>query len=107
MEEITLKLKDSLGIDLIARLATPSNIRLGEEIFRSGGVEIISHDDNRLTAKVSGGQTRRTEFEGSEDGINWKCSCLGKRTTVFCKHCIALAMAIVEMDISSMGHPAE
>lgn len=89
-----MKLKDSLGPDMITRLATPSNIRLGEEIFRSGGVEIITYDDNKSTAIVSGGQTRRTEIEGTDDMIRWKCSCLGKRTHIFCKHCVALAMAV-------------
>jgi uncharacterized Zn finger protein len=98
MEETTLKLKDSLGIGFITRLATPSNIRLGEEIFKSGGVEILSADDNRAEAKVSGGQTRRTMIVISEDGLNWKCSCLGKPTTVFCKHCVALAMAVERTD---------
>ncbi|ETA81824.1 hypothetical protein [Youngiibacter fragilis] len=65
-----MKLKDSLGTDLVARLATPSNIRLGEGIFKSGGVDILFWDDNKATAKVSGGQTRRTEIETSDDGLN-------------------------------------
>lgn len=107
MEEIALKLKDSLGPDMITRLATPSNIRLGEGIFRSGGVDILSLDDNKATAIVSGGQTRRTEIVGTEDMIRWKCSCLGKRTTVFCKHCVALAMAIAKTVISSTDTPVE
>ncbi|MBP1919835.1 SWIM zinc finger family protein [Youngiibacter multivorans] len=102
-----MKLKDSLGNDLISRLATPSNIRLGEEIFKSGGVEILSCDDNKATAKVSGGQTKMTEIEGTEDMTMWKCSCLGKRTTIFCKHCVALAIAFVETDISSTDPPVE
>ncbi len=94
-----MKLKDLLGKDILSELATPSNLKLGEEIFKSGRVEVLSLDESITAAKVSGGQKRRTEIQAEDDGLKWKCSCLGKRSHIFCKHCVALAMTIKEMNI--------
>lgn len=96
-----MNLKDLLGREILSELAMPSNLRLGEEIFKSGGVELLSLDENHAAAKVSGGQRRRTEIEAKDDELKWKCSCLGKSSQVFCKHCVALAMAIEEISIVS------
>jgi len=103
-----MKLNDLLGKYILSELATPSNFRLGEEIFKSGKVEVLSLDESHAEAKVSGGQKRRTEIEAEDDVLKWKCSCLGKRSHIFCKHCVALAMTIIEINIvHSNGHLLE
>lgn len=89
-----MKMKELLEKGLLLELATPSNLRLGEEIFKSGGVELLFLDENHAIARVTGGQKRTTELEAEDDKIAWKCSCLGKSSHIFCKHCVALAMAI-------------
>lgn len=103
-----MKLKDLLGNDILKELATPSNLRLGEDIFKTGGVKLMLLDEKHAIAKVSGGQNRKTELEAEDDRLTWKCSCLGKRSYVFCKHCVALVMAIEANTIdSTAGLPIE
>ena len=49
------------------KLSTPSNFRLGKEIFDKGEIEIIE----------------------------WKCSC-GRTQKKFCKHAVALGLEITK-----------
>jgi DNA polymerase len=81
----------------VTGLAMPSNLRLGRELFQGNCVEISESAPALAVAQVTGGQRRRVEFIVTEKGLEWTCTCLGKRREVFCKHCVALALAL--------GHP--
>jgi uncharacterized Zn finger protein len=79
----------------LRRLATPSNLRLGEEIARQGGVELLEFGPSKVTAKVGGGQRRSVELDATPQGLAWKCTC-ATRPDLFCKHCVALAIVAWE-----------
>ena len=74
-------------------LATPANIRLGEEIAKDGGVEFIAQEHALVVARVQpkDGQRRTVELRSMNDGLAWKCTCT--RQKLFCKHCVATAIA--------------
>jgi uncharacterized Zn finger protein len=63
-EAIIMKLNDLLGKDILSELATPSNLKLGEEIFKSGRVEVLSLDESHAAAKVSGEQKYKQKMMG-------------------------------------------
>lgn len=97
------KLVDLINEEVIEHLALPSNLRYGKAIHSRGGVEIISKEDTSVEAWVGGldgnsleggGQRRRTKLSSTAKGLSWHCAGNPKNHDIFCKHCVALAMAI-------------
>ena len=76
-------------------LATPATLRLGREIAAAGAVELLEFGPLRVRGKVGGprtnSQTRTTELLSVGGKLEWSCSC-SSDTTLFCKHCVALAV---------------
>lgn len=92
-----------LGPNVIERLALPSNIRYGTAIVTRGGVEFISRDSTAVEAWVGGldgtvaegaGQRRRTTLRLGPEGLEWHCAGNPTNHQIFCKHCVALALAL-------------
>jgi uncharacterized Zn finger protein len=94
-----------VGGDAIARLALPSNLRYGRAIYRRGGVHFT--DVNRLkvegwvgdlqgSVSEGGSQRRRVKLVSTPRGLGWRCTGNPKNHQVFCKHCVALALATLE-----------
>ncbi len=83
-----------LGREAIRSQATPSNMRLGEQIFEEGGVELVETDSTRVVARVrpKGGVRRTVELRSTGDGLTCRCTCT--RNALFCKHCVAAALAV-------------
>ncbi len=73
--------------------ATPSNERLGRELFEAGEVEFLARDGSGITARVGGGTKRTVEFERNGETLSWRCNCR-KAQTHFCKHAVAVAFAL-------------
>lgn len=89
-----------------AELATPSNLRYGTAIHARGGVEFIERTPTHVEAWVGGldgsvveggSQRRRTEFFATDNGLKWHCAGNPKDHDIFCKHCVALALALLEL----------
>lgn len=87
---------DYVSPEALRSLATPSNLRLGAEIARSDGVELVEFSPLLVIARVQpkGGQRRRVELRSAEKGLTWKCTCT--RSGLFCKHCVAAAIVTSE-----------
>lgn len=96
-------LTDYLSPQQIEALALPANLRYGRTIFDRGGVEFISLDQARVEGWAGGlsgcsadggGQRRRVELVVTTEGLTWHCTGNPKHHQIFCKHCVALALAI-------------
>ncbi len=96
--------RSRLSADVIRELALPSNLRYGTAIFERGGVEFISVAAAEVAAWVGGlkgsvaeggSQRRRTRLFITPDGLGWHCAGNPKKHQIFCKHCVALALAIL------------
>jgi uncharacterized Zn finger protein len=97
------KVAQLLSHEAIEELATPSNLRYGTAIYKRGGVEIIKRSADKVEAWVGGldgsvreggGARRRTQLFATKKGLKWHCAGNPKKHQVFCKHCVALALAI-------------
>jgi len=90
--------------DVIQSLALPSNLRYGTAIYERGAVKIIETTPEKVEAWVGGldgtinegaGSRRRVQFFSAPEGLKWHCAGNPKNHQIFCKHCVALALAIV------------
>jgi hypothetical protein len=72
-------------------------------MYKRGGVEFISFTAAKVTGWVGGldgsvaeggGQRRHARLSSTVKGLAWHCAGNPKDHQIFCKHCVALAMAI-------------
>ena len=107
MSKLQKSLKKLLSLKLIEQLAIPSNLKYGRAIYKRGGVELIDHSSKEIEAWVGGlngsvteggSQRRRTKlFTTPKAGLGWHCAGNPKNHQIFCKHCVALALAALDL----------
>ena len=85
-------------------LAIPSNVAYGTQIYRRGAVEFIVHEPHRVEAwagglegevREGGGSRRRVTLSSTAEGLEWHCAGNPKDHDIFCKHCVAVGLAIL------------
>jgi uncharacterized Zn finger protein len=98
-----MSLAAALAPVAIKDLAIPSNFRYGEAIYRRGAVEIIDRTENSVeawaggldgTVAEGGGSRRRVTLALAEGKLTWHCTGNPKHHQIFCKHCVAVALAL-------------
>ena len=94
--------------DFITLASIPSNVSYGSVIFERNAVEILSDDEDILqawvgglsgAAKEGGGFRRKVTFQLEDGVLGTHCMCNPKKHQIFCKHCVALALKIMEENI--------
>jgi uncharacterized Zn finger protein len=97
-------LNAALSREVIEQLASRSNLRYGTAIQGRGAVEFIERAPDKVDAWVGGldgsvaqggGSRRRTQLFVTSEGLAWHCAGNPKKHDIFCKHCVALALAIL------------
>lgn len=80
--------------DIIKSLTTPSNYRLGKELYDNGEIEVLETTGWHIMASVGGNGTQRRKVEilDTPNGLSWKCTCIGAEKQIFCKHCVAVGL---------------
>ncbi len=93
-----------LSHEEIKRLSLPSNFKYGKAIYSRGAVEFIRNEPLEVEAWVGGldgtvvegaGSRRRTRLYVTAKGLAWHCAGNPKNHDIFCKHCVALALAVL------------
>ena len=94
-----------LSPEIIRKLAKPADLRYGQAIHARQGVKFIAFEPQSVEAWVGGlngsvieggSQRRRTRLNATPEGLAWQCAGNPKNHQVFCKHCVALALAILD-----------
>ncbi len=85
-------------VKAMIKLSTPSNFRLGKEIFDKGEIEIIEFTGNKITANIGDSQRRKVEFLSLSNKLQWNCTC-SRNQNKFCKHAVALGLEITKSGI--------
>ena len=98
-------IKKDINHAWIQSLAIPSNYTYGSAMYKRHAVEVISSDETSVEAWVGGlagsmveggGTRRRVTFTLKKGGLAWHCTGNPKNHQIFCKHCVALALAIMQ-----------
>jgi hypothetical protein len=97
-------LAELLNLEIIKQLALPSNLKYGEAIFNRRAVEFIRNEPLEVEAWVGGlegkvieggGSRRRTQLYSTQEGLAWHCAGNPRNHDIFCKHCVALSLALI------------
>ena len=97
------KVEDFLTKEFIEEISLSSNLTYGTAIYRRGAVEFIRQEANVIegwaggldgSVKEGAGQRRRVTFTLAKAKLYWNCTGNPKNHQIFCKHCIALALAV-------------
>lgn len=97
-------LTELLSLEKIKQLSLPSNFKYGTAIYSRGAVEFIRNEPLEVEAWVGGldgtvvegaGTRRRTQLYVTPKGLSWHCAGNPKNHDIFCKHCVALALALL------------
>ena len=108
MQATLPSISNLISIEIVEKLATPANLRYGKAIHKRGGVELIENTPDKVEAWVGGldgsvaaggSQRRRTQLFSTEQGLQWHCAGNPKNHQIFCKHCVALALALIEKSL--------
>ena len=95
---------DLLTQEFIEKSALPSNFAYGKAIYDRGGVEFIEQQAGMIeawaggldgTVKEGAGSRRRVTFTIENESLHWNCTGNPKNHQIFCKHCVAVALALL------------
>ena len=98
-------IKKQINQKLVQSLAIPSSYRYGSAIYKRHAVEMISSDETSVEAWVGGltgsmveggGTRRKVTFTLRKGALAWHCTGNPKNHQIFCKHCVALLLALCE-----------
>lgn len=96
-------IKHLLTEEFIQKNTLPSNFVYGSAIYRRGGVEFIQQKTDMVEAWAGGldgivkegaGSRRRVTFTIEKEMLHWNCTGNPKNHQIFCKHCVAVALAL-------------
>jgi hypothetical protein len=97
-------LAELLNFEITQQLSLLSNFKYGEAIFNRGAIEFIRKEQLRVEAWVGGldgkvieggGTRRRDQLYATPEGLAWHCTGNPKDHDIFCKHCVALSLALI------------
>jgi uncharacterized Zn finger protein len=85
-----------LTLNQIRRLAGDTSFRRGQAYCERGQVRsLVAHGDT-LTATVTGTESYAVRLAAKDGNITHRCSCPVGTDGMFCKHCVATALAWLE-----------
>lgn len=88
--------KDRSCFDVAAlrKIAGEKVFARGEAYCRDGNVELLAVESGRVLAKVAGTDDYRTALRGRGTDIDGECTCPAFEDWGFCKHMVAVALAV-------------
>jgi hypothetical protein len=87
-------------------LADGPSFERGQSYHREGRVSALIREGKTVTATVSGSQTYRVKLWATGDRIAYACTCPVGEEGSFCKHCVAVALSLMEQ-LSSANKTVE
>src|SRR5882724_8957367 len=81
----------------LRRMAGAVSFERGEDYFLNGQVKALAEHGGTITAKVQGTRPYRVELWIEEEGLEYSCTCPVGADGEFCKHCVAVGLAWLEV----------
>ncbi len=100
-------LADLITVEQILALGGRAYFGRGQEYFNSGAVMNLAQQGDAITAKVIGTRTYAVRLWRTGRTLGYSCPCPLGRDELFCKHCIAVALAWLHSNASGKGIDSE
>lgn len=81
----------------VRRAADPMSFARGQDYRAGGRVRKLAVEESTATAVVDGGRPYRVELARSGSGLVGDCDCPYGAAGAFCKHCVAAALAWLDL----------
>jgi uncharacterized Zn finger protein len=91
---------------LVRRLAGSTSFHRGEDYFGGGHVRSLEEHRGAVVAKVDGTETYRVRLWLEKTELAYSCSCPASEDGSFCKHCVAVGLAVVAGRTAPEAKPA-
>src|SRR6266567_4380765 len=78
----------------------------GEAYFKAGRVVELNVHSGKLSARVTGTSDYRVRLEIEDDDLTFSCTCPLGDDFQFCKHCVAAALAWIQVANEKEDAPA-
>ena len=88
-------LADLLKQNSLREMAGERSFERGQEYFSEGCVRGLAEHAGTVTAKVSGTRNYRVKFQLKNGRIEYSCTCPVGEGGHFCKHCVAVGLALL------------
>lgn len=89
-------LTEIVDVRVLHRMAGARAFERGESYFKRGHVGTLVEHDGTVSAKVEGTRTYRVKLWREDDALDYACSCPVGRDGQFCKHAVALGLALLQ-----------
>src|SRR5947199_5517703 len=87
---------NNLSRSEIRQMAGERFFARGEKYFDEGRVHGLTDYRGQVVAKVAGTEDYRVKLWAERGHLNYSCSCPVGDDGEFCKHCVAVALALIE-----------
>lgn len=77
-------------------LTDRARFQRGQEYYQGGAVTGLRQYRGRVSATVSGSQDYRVNLWEEDEELQYECDCPDGMDYVFCKHCVAVGLALLE-----------
>lgn len=85
-------------LDALKQVAGEKIFARGALYHKEGAVEIISFGKNRVRARILGTHIYEAELSLNSGKISGRCSCPADRDYGFCKHLVAVALSVKDLE---------
>ncbi len=89
-------LRDILNRSLLGSMAGSRSFSRGEDYFEAGRVQSLAESESAVSAKVIGEQQYEVKLWVEDDELLASCTCPMFAKGNFCKHCVAVGLALTE-----------
>ena len=77
-------------------MADSPRFQRGQEYYRGGAVTGLRQYRGRVSATVAGSRDYRVKLWEEDGTLKFECSCPDGMDYAFCKHCVAVGLALLE-----------
>jgi uncharacterized Zn finger protein len=96
-----VSLKGLINEQLLAEIAGRSTFERGQHYAANGRVLSITEMENQtITAQVQGSQLYEIRLWLKGKKLQYSCNCLFAIEGAFCKHCVAVGLALINLSSS-------
>lgn len=87
-------LEQLITLAKLKELAGTAAFERGEDYFTEGAVDRLRRSGDKVSARVTGSDAYQVDLWAEGDELGYDCTCPRAADGYFCKHCVAVGLAL-------------